>query len=192
FDTTAAGVRPQGFLLGRCGFLIANPLHTVIYDDLRQTPIHNERFTELAEHDVARLQIAMKHTAAVGVGDSITNVEKATQQPAEFQRIDPCRAESLCSGSLPVRSRTFSAPPVEPGNRMFEIVAAYEAHRVKRPTIGICPKAVDRHNPGMLEAAGNFCFEDKSASAIGIVGMAELNLLESDFAMKFHIFGDED
>ena len=55
-------------------------------DDLGQAPVDDQRLAVLAEHDVARLQVAVQHAAAVGVGDRVADVEEPPQQPPQGQR----------------------------------------------------------------------------------------------------------
>ena len=52
---------------------------------LGQPPIDDERFAVLAQHDVARLQVAMQNAAAVGIVDRLAHVDQALQEPPELQ-----------------------------------------------------------------------------------------------------------
>ena len=51
-------------------------------DLLGQAPIDDQRLAEFAEHDVARLQIAVHDPAAMGIFDRVANVDKSAQQLA--------------------------------------------------------------------------------------------------------------
>ena len=55
-------------------------------NDLGQAPVHDQRLAVLAEHDVARLQVAVQHAAAVGVGHRVAHVHEPAQQLPQLQR----------------------------------------------------------------------------------------------------------
>ena len=59
-------------VLGRAGSRLT--------DRLGQAPVHHQGLAVLAQHDVARLQVAVQHPAAVGVRDRVADVEEAAQQ----------------------------------------------------------------------------------------------------------------
>ena len=147
-------------------------------DLLRQPPIDDQRLAEIAEHDIARLQIAMNDPAAMGIFDRVANVDKSAEQFPQLER------------SLAGRLRSH-VDVVERIDRVFETVAVDEPHRVERPAVGICSQAVDRHDARMLELPGHFRFENESRAAARVVGVSRLNLLEGHLAMEFLVFGDE-
>ena len=82
---------------------------------LGETPVHDQRFAVLAKHDVPRLQVAVQHAAAVGVGDRLTHLEELLQEPAEGdvvllrtgygRRKRERGREPLQGGTLRVRTR---------------------------------------------------------------------------------------
>ncbi len=47
---------------------------------LGQAPVDDQRLAVLAEHDVARLEVAVQHAAAVGVVDRVADVEEPAEQ----------------------------------------------------------------------------------------------------------------
>ena len=51
-------------------------------DRLGQAPVDDQRLAVFAEHDVARLQVAVQHAAAVGVGDGVADVDEPAEQAA--------------------------------------------------------------------------------------------------------------
>ena len=55
-------------------------------DRLGQAPVDHQRLAVLAEHDVARLEVAVQHAPAVGVGDRVADVDEPPQQLAQRQR----------------------------------------------------------------------------------------------------------
>ena len=55
---------------------------------LGQAPIDHQRLAVLAEHDVARLQVAVQHAAAVGVGDGVAHVHESPEELAEGERVE--------------------------------------------------------------------------------------------------------
>ncbi len=56
----------------RCGL---SPTHA-----LGQAPVDDQGLAVLAQHDVARLEVAMEHAAAVGVVDGVADVEEPAQE----------------------------------------------------------------------------------------------------------------
>jgi hypothetical protein len=82
-DATARLGTQSSFGLGACWRDVLG-----VPDDLRQSPIDDKRLAILAEHDVARLEVAMQHAAAVCVGDRVAHVDEAAQQAAKFQRAE--------------------------------------------------------------------------------------------------------
>ncbi len=53
---------------------------------LGQPPVDHQRLTVLADDDVAGLDVAMEHAAAVRVLDGVADVEKSEQQFTQFER----------------------------------------------------------------------------------------------------------
>ena len=66
-------------------FVVSRP-GSVLADGLGQPPIDDQRLAVLAEHDVARLEVAVQDPAAVGIGDRIADVGEPAQQVAEVER----------------------------------------------------------------------------------------------------------
>ena len=50
---------------------------------LGQAPIDNERLAVLAEHHIGRLEIAVEHAPAVGVGNRLADIHEMGQQPPQ-------------------------------------------------------------------------------------------------------------
>ena len=53
-------------------------------------------------------------------------------------------------------------------------------------------QAIDRHNARMLKPSGDFGFLEKTRSAIRIVGVLGLDLLESHLPIELFVAGDKD
>ena len=53
-------------------------------DRFGQAPVDDQRLAVLAEHDVARLQVAVQDAAAVGVGDRVADVDEPPEQLPEL------------------------------------------------------------------------------------------------------------
>ena len=98
-----------------------------------QPPVHDQRLAVLAEHDVARLQVAVQHPAAVGVGNGVAHVDEPAQQLAQRQR----PLAGIAAGDIRL---------VKAADGVLEVVAPDEAHGVERPAIGVLAQAVDRHD----------------------------------------------
>lgn len=108
-----------------------------------QAPVDDQSLAEPPQHHVVRLQVAVQHAAAVGVGDHLADGDEPAQQPAELNR-----------------RRVGPGMPLVIGlNDLAEAVVAQEPHGVKRAAIGGGAQAVDRDDPGVLEAAGDLGLE---------------------------------
>ena len=78
------------------------------------------------------------------------------------------------------------------GDGFHEAVTFDESHGVERPAIGVVPQAIDRDDAGVFELAGDLRLLDEPSAAVGVVGAAILDLLESDGSVEFLIQGDGD
>ncbi len=76
--------------------------------------------------------------------------------------------------------------------RVLQAVAADEPHRVERPAVGVRAQAVDRHDAGMLQAAGDLRLQQEARPAVGVVGVPLQDLLERHLAVQLLVVGDED
>src|SRR5213076_2888422 len=74
-------------------------------------------------------------------------------------------------------------------DRLLETIALDEAHGVEWAAIGILAKAIDRHDTGMFQPAGDLRLQHKTRSATRIFGKALLNLLEGYLSVQFFIEG---
>ncbi len=81
---------------------------------------------------------------------------------------------------------------MERGDRLLEAVAPDEPHGVVRPAVAVAAQAVDRHDPGVFEPAGDLGLEDEPGAAGGVVGVVVEDLLERDLAVELGVEGDED
>jgi hypothetical protein len=78
---------------------------------------------------------------------------------------------------------------VEVLDDVLEGVAADEAHGVEGAAVGVGAQAVDGDDAGVLQAAGHLGFEQKPRPAVGVVGVAALDLLEGDLAVELAVVG---
>jgi len=156
---------------GRCGL---RPAQT-----LGQAPVDHQGLAVLAEHDVARLQVAVEDAPAVGVVDRVTDVEEPPQQLQQRQ------------GPL-TGIAAFPLGSVKLLDGRLEVVAADEPHRVKRAAVVIGPQAVDRHDAGVLEPAGDLGLDDEPSALVLVCSMIELDTLEGDDPMQLLVAGDVD
>ena len=85
--------RAQGHLGGRLRCRV------VAADDLGQSPVDHQGLAVRTEQDVRRLEVAMDHAAAMGIGDRMTDVDIARQELAEGQCALGRVALRLSSGS---------------------------------------------------------------------------------------------
>ena len=137
-----------------------------------QAPVDDQGLAEGAEHDVAGLEVAVQHATRVGVGQSIADVEEPAQQLAELER-------------LLDRVGVGAGGVVEAVDGLGQGVAPDEPHGVERAAGRVVAQAVDRDDPGVLELAGDLGLEDEPGPTAAVVGVAVLDLLEGDLAVKF-------
>ena len=55
-------------------------------DDLGQAPVDHQRLAVLADHDIARLDVAVEHAPAVGISDRVADIQEPSQQLLDLQR----------------------------------------------------------------------------------------------------------
>ena len=91
------------------------------------------------------------------------------------------RPSSLRSSKCSLPGSQLGRIGVKSLDGVLQAVAADEAHGVVWAAIGITAQSIHRHDPWMLQAAGDFRFEQEPAAAVWIVGESRLNLLESHF-----------
>ena len=91
----------------------------------------------------------MQHAPAVGVVDRVADVEEPPQQLAQLQRPPAGVASSSASSA-------WNAV-----DGLLEAVAPDEPHGVVRPAVGVGAQAVDRHDAGVLQPAGDLGLEQE-------------------------------
>ena len=122
----------------------------------------------------------MQHAAAVGVGHRVADVHEPPEQLPQRQR--PLAG---VAARLPVGA-------VEPLDRLLEAVAADEPHGVERPAVGVVAQAVDRHDPRVLQPAGDLGLQQEPRAALGVVGVPVLDLLQRHLAVQLLVARDVD
>ena len=145
---------------------------------LGQTPVDHQRLAVLAHDHVARLDVAVQHPARVGVADRVAHVHEPPQELAQLQR---------------PAARIFleRLVAVEVPDRFLERLTADEPHGVIGPAVAVGAQAVDRHDAGVLQPAGDLGLEHEAAAAGGVVGVRVEDLLDGDLAVQFAVEGDE-
>jgi hypothetical protein len=81
-------------------------------------------------------------------------------------------------------------PEVEASDGVLEALAPDEAHRVERPAVGIVAQAVDGHDAGVFEVAGDQRLAQEAAAELGVVGVPRLDLLQGDLAVELGVHRD--
>ena len=107
-----------------------------------QPPVQHNRLTEVAQHDILRLQIAMDNPARVRIGQRIANADEDRHQARHGDRIDlpvPFEFVVLLNGL----GKRFSAD---------------QFHRVKRPRTAMY--FIDGDDVGMLQLGGDLGLAD--------------------------------
>ena len=146
---------------------------------LGQPPIDHQRLAVLADDHVGRLDVAVQDSAAVGVVDRVADVGEPPQQLAQPERV--------AAGAI-----VFHLVGVEAVGGLLEAVAPDEPHRVVRPPVGVRPQAVDRDDPGVLQAAGDLCLDQEAGAARRVVGVLIEDLLQRHLAVEFGVDRHED
>ena len=121
--------------------------------DLGQAPVHHLHLAEAADHDVRRLEIAVDHSPGVRVRHRLRHLEEDGEQPRPVVPRPATVAEDLGQGT-----------------------ALDQLHGEERPAIGEGAELVDRHDPRVLELAGDLRLLDEAADQLGLVAV----LLQED------------
>ncbi len=140
-------------------------------EGLGQPPVDDQRLAVAAEHDVARLQVAVEDPAAVRVADRLADRHEAAEQLAQGER-----ALGRVAG------RTLDG--VEGVDGILERIAADEPHGVARRAQVIRAHRIDRHDARVLEPARDLGLEQESASAVAVRRATGLEELERDMAIE--------
>ncbi len=130
-----------------------------------------------AEDDVGRLDVAMDHATGVGVIDGVANVEEAAEKFAKLKGSTAGVVRGALARPSATLSRWQSVVAVELLDRLLQAVALDEPHGVVRPAAAVGAQAVDRHDPGVLEPAGDLGLEHESLAAHRVVGVLLEDLL---------------
>ena len=141
---------------------------------LGQPPVDHQRLAVLAEDDVGRLEVAVDHAAGVGVIDGVADVEEAAEQLAQ--------APGSTAG---VVLQGFVG--VEVLDRLLEAVALDEPHGVVRAAAAVGAQAVDRHDAGVLQPAGDLGLQHEPLAADRVVGVLLEDLLERHLAVQLGV-----
>ena len=75
---------------------------------------------------------------------------------------------------------------------LLEAVATDEPHGVIRPAVAVGPQAVDRHDAGMLQPAGDLGLDEEPLAAGRVVGVMVEDLLERHLAVQLTVQRHED
>src|SRR5581483_815580 len=117
----------------------------------------------------------MHDAATVREGDGVTHADQPAEQLTELERAE--LAAATCVQFL---------------DGLGERLTLNEPHGVKRPAIGVSTESIDRHNAGMLEAASDLGFDQKSFAARRLVRSFGTNLLERYLTMQFQVLSHEE
>ena len=98
------------------------------------------------------------------------------------------RRSSLRSSSDRRPGSAFSAASrVEPLDGLLEAVALDEPHGVEGPAVAVGAQAVDRHDAGVFEPAGDLGLEQEPLPAGRVVGVVVEDLLERHLAVQLGV-----
>ncbi len=74
----------------------------------------------------------------------------------------------------------------------LEVVAADEPHGVEGPAVVVGAQAVDRHDAGVFEPAGDLGLDDEAGTLVLVAGVRLLDPLQRHDAVKLLVAGDVD
>ncbi len=133
---------------------------------LGEAPVHDQHLAELAHHDVARLEVAVDHAAAVREPDRVAHLAEHVEQLGERAR------------------RRAGAELVE---QLLERAAAHALHGEERPPVGRQPDLVHRANVGVLELALDLRLLHEPQQELGAAGRVRLEELDHQLAPQLDV-----
>ena len=147
--------------------MLADDVH-----QLGQAPVEHQRFTELTDHDVERLQVAMQHPFFVSKTDRLANGDELPQQSRE--------GEIACG--------TVARQRVHGLDLFFQIVSSHQFHRIERSSVFLISDVINWHDSRMLKLAGDLSLFDKAFDNRLISERLRQQLFERHFAANRFVF----
>ena len=141
---------------------------------LGQPPVDQQRLAEPAQHQVVRLEVAVQHPLAVRERDRLADIDEPPQKLAEFD-----------GGRVGTGTRLVIRL-----DGLLEAVALDEPHGVERPAITVSAEAVDRDDPGVLQAAVDLGLQDEPAAEVALGDLVGPDLLEGDLTAELLVASD--
>ena len=141
-------------------------------DNFRQAPVEHQRLTELTEHHVERLEVAMQHSLAVSEPDCLAHGDELSQQPRERQ--------------LPLAA--VARQSVQCLDRLFHVAALQQLHGVKRSPVLLIPDVVNRHDAGMLKLPRDLGLFEKPLDDDFVFQSLGEQFLERNLTMNRRVF----
>ena len=157
--------------------------------DLGQPPIQYEGLSEIAEHDVVRLQVAVQDAASVRIVDRVAHVDEMPQQLAQLQNALAATIRGM-AGTIAPMVAPGVVLLVEVGDRLLERLAADEPHHVVRPSVRVLAQRMDRHHPGVLQRARDLGLGNEARAAFRVAGTMDQQFLERHLAVQVLIDRD--
>ena len=146
---------------------------------LCQAPVDDQRLAVLAEDDVGRLDVPVKHASAVRVLDRVADVGESPQEPAQLER-------PLARATLPCLLA------VEQLDGLLEALALDEPHGVVGAACAVHAQPVDRDDPGVFESTGDLGLDQEPLATGRVVGVVVEDLLECHLAIELGVQRHED
>ncbi len=128
---------------------------------LGQAPVHDLHFAELADHDVARLEVAVDHALAVGESHRLAHLLDDDQQTRHAFGPIGFVAEKVGQGS-----------------------AAHQLHAVAGASIGELSEVVDGHDAGVLQRAGQPGLAEEALFGPAVAVQLSLEDFEGQIALQ--------
>ena len=155
------------------------PLGSLPVQFLGQPPVEDQRLAEGADHDVARLQVPVQHSAAIGIVHHVADVEEPREQLAN---------SSLCEIGL----RPAFAVWWNFSNDFGQGVSLDVVHGVERTSAGVAAEPIDGYDTGVLQPPRDHRLADEPRAALGIIGRLGPDLFQGDVTVELSVMGDED
>jgi hypothetical protein len=134
--------------------------------DLGQAPVQHQHLAEGADHDVARLEVAVHHPAAVREGDRIADLEEGLHQLV----------------AQPAHRRAAGRLALVMLDQVGEVGALDALHGVEHRAVGQHLEVVHRHDAGMFQLGGDLRLVHEAADRLLLAATAVAQGLERDAA----------
>jgi hypothetical protein len=143
-----------------------------VAEALGDPPVHHLHLTELADHDVVRLEVPVDDAAAVGVGHRLARRLEGVDDPVERE-----------AAVLARRPGAALDPGVQGTDDLLEGPAADQAHREPEAPPGAA-LVEDRGDPGVAQPSHDLRLEEEALPERGVEGVLPGEDLQGELALE--------